>query len=118
MKRQFRKTGEIIEVISFSSSSYNRSTFDYISYIDSNGVEHYEEHNLNYYWDTKEVIDKDSKENFDWTCFRNNTAAMMLQSLIESETSWSQRLIDDVFYSKLAKHSINLTDKLIEELKK
>ena len=48
MKARIRKTGEIVDVIAHNHCSTIRSSQDYVSYIDSNGVEHDRE-SLNYY---------------------------------------------------------------------
>lgn len=54
MKHRIRKTGEIIEVISYSSTPDRCNATDYVSYIDSKGEEHHRE-SLNYYWDLQDV---------------------------------------------------------------
>lgn len=50
MKYRFRRTGEIVEVINFSPNS-ERVDEDYVSYIDSNGIEHHKVKGLNINWD-------------------------------------------------------------------
>lgn len=50
MKYRNRKTREIVEVISYSPW-VDRSENDWVSYIDSNGVEHHRVQGLNIYWD-------------------------------------------------------------------
>ena len=49
MKARNRKTGEIVDVISYSSDT-TRLNGGFVSYIDSKGIEH-EAERLNYYWD-------------------------------------------------------------------
>lgn len=57
MKGIIRKTGEEITIVSFNSNSDRREPLlDYVSYIDSNGVEHPRER-MNHYWDV-EVINE------------------------------------------------------------
>lgn len=57
MKGIIRKTGEEITIVSFNSNSDRREPLlDYVSYIDSNGVEHPRER-MNLYWDV-EVINE------------------------------------------------------------
>lgn len=52
--RKIRKTGEIIEVITWTAEAkYPNDAIDFMSYIDSKGDEHYNER-LNFYWDTEE----------------------------------------------------------------
>ena len=50
MKYRNRKTGEIGEITSYSSNT-DRTKDDYVSYIDSKGVEHHRERGLNINWD-------------------------------------------------------------------
>ena len=57
MKGIIRKTGEEITIVSFYGNSDRREPLlDYVSYIDSNGVEHPRER-MNLYWDV-EVINE------------------------------------------------------------
>jgi len=53
MKARIRKTGEIVDIVCYTGTT-SRATGDTVSYIDSNGVEHYRE-NLNYFIDFEEV---------------------------------------------------------------
>ena len=55
MKRKIRRTGEIIDIITFSGSTI-RSDYDKIQFYDSNGSVINE--SLNYYLDTLPVDDK------------------------------------------------------------
>lgn len=55
MKRKIRRTGEIIDVITFSGSTI-RSDYDQIQFYDSNGSVINE--SLNYYLDTLPVDDE------------------------------------------------------------
>lgn len=105
--------GEVIDVICFSGDALRASEKDYIKYYDSTGKLQYR--NLNYYLDTEEIDEGEVKDRSD---FRKQASLSILQSLLESESSWSQRLIDDVLSRDLVKHSIKLADMLIEELEK
>ena len=49
MKARNRKTGEIVDVISYSDDT-TRFNSSFVSYIDSKGIEH-EAERLNYFWD-------------------------------------------------------------------
>lgn len=52
MKYRNRKTGEIVDVINYSTpDGGERSKDDYVSYIDSKGVEHPREKGLHINWD-------------------------------------------------------------------
>ena len=61
MKARIRKTGEVVEIISYSSRTQRCDTVDYVSYIDSKGGEHDREP-LNLYWDF-EVIPAEEQTN-------------------------------------------------------
>jgi len=53
-KKTIRKTGEVVEVVASNNPEYGaRSGEDWVSYIDSNGVEHIKEH-LNVQFDFKD----------------------------------------------------------------
>jgi hypothetical protein len=54
MKGIIRKTGEEITIISYGGGIDRSDVFDYVSYIDSHGVEHPRE-KLNFYWDIEVV---------------------------------------------------------------
>lgn len=51
------------------------------------------------------------KEQYRW-----QTAAMVLQGLIETENSWTKRFADDVSLKYITKHAVSLTDHLINAL--
>lgn len=55
MKAKFRKTGEIVDIISWSSNTTRDNDLDYVSYIDSNGIEHPNVKGLNFYWDFESI---------------------------------------------------------------
>lgn len=81
MKARNRKTGEIVDIIFYSQlSATGRSSQDYVSYIDSKGVEH-EKENLNYYWDFEE-IDTQDKDSQHWQDVRERAAIAALQGLL------------------------------------
>ena len=55
MKAKLRKTGEIVDVISYSCpKGTSRTEMDRVSYINSLGKEIYDK-NLNWFWDFEEV---------------------------------------------------------------
>lgn len=58
MKMRIRKTGEIVDVISCSNCNLNRNKRDWVSYIDSSGVEHSAERGLNILWDFEDMEEK------------------------------------------------------------
>ena len=103
-KVRIRKTGEIIDVICFSCT-INRQKYDSVSYIDSKGVEHNEEH-LNYYWDLEAIPNLDAC--IDWEQRRYEIAKDVLANII-GRTNTS-----DYSYEELA---IKFADSLIKKLK-
>lgn len=56
MKGIIRKTGEEITIVAYGGNSNRSDVLDYVSYIDSHGVEHPRE-KMNLYWDV-EVINE------------------------------------------------------------
>lgn len=86
MKAKNRKTGEIVDVISFSNSA-SRLDPSFVSYIDSMGIEH-EAVRLNYLWDFEPLpeIPIETKINF---------ASEVLKELIRGEKEYTtSELID------------------------
>lgn len=56
MKKRIRKTGEIVDVITYNNLYLpERHCSDSVSYIDSKGVEHHNERGLNLWWDFEDV---------------------------------------------------------------
>lgn len=97
MKAIFRKTGEIVDIISFSGLTTRNPSLDYVSYIDSNGIEHNRE-NLNYYWDFIEYQNIRNEENnkridriceFIWKNRKGDTDEIFQQ---EQDVKWLQSL--------------------------
>jgi len=113
MKARIRKTGEIVDVISYNTCSTIRSHQDYVSYIDSKGEEHDRE-SLNYYWDLEpietvaEVID-----NKHWQDIRERAAIAAMQAIISQKYDAT-----DGFCQSLAVDAVEYADALVEQLKK
>lgn len=82
MKAKNRKTGEVVDIISYSqlSAAERCPGQDYVSYIDSQGAEHYKE-DLNYYWDF-EPIDDIQDEDAHWQDVTERAAIAALQGLL------------------------------------
>ena len=112
MKKRIRKTGEIVDVISFTAPcGANRSgTNDFVSYVDSKGYEH-ENVPLNYYWDFEDVEEVLSTD-IDWEQVRIKASISTLQGFASNPNSTS------VTNEVLAKWSVDAADCLIAELKK
>lgn len=52
MKGKIRKTGEEITIVTYRGGTERHEALDYVSYIDSEGNEHYKEY-MNLYWDVE-----------------------------------------------------------------
>ena len=113
MKKRIRKTGEIVDVISYSkyTNTARNSELDWVSYIDSKGVEHEHEKRLNIYWDFEDVEEAPDTD-VNWEEVRIKAAISALQGLASNPNS--SFASDD----KLAKWSVSCADALIAELKK
>jgi len=111
MKAKIRKTGEIVDVICYNTCSTIRSHQDYVSYIDSNGIEHDRE-SLNYYWDF-EPIETITDEH--WQEVRERAAIAALQGL-----SANPNLVYDNSDEKIdiVARAMRYADEFIEGLKK
>lgn len=113
MKKRIRKTGEIVDVISYGryTSTARNPDLDWVSYIDSRGREYEHEKGLNIYWDfegVEEVLSTD----VDWEQVRIKAAISALQGFASNPNSTSAT--DE----ELAKMSVSGADALIAELKK
>ena len=113
MKKKIRKTGEIVDVISYNkyTTTARNSELDWVSYIDSKGVEHEHEKRLNIYWDFEDVVEVPNTD-IDWEKVRIKAAISALQGLASNPNS--SFAADD----ELAKWSVSCADALIAELKK
>ena len=112
MKKRIRKTGEIVDVISFAAPcGANRSDInDFVSYVDSKGDE-YVNVPLNYYWDFEDIEEVKSTD-IDWEQVRIKAAISALQGFASNPNNTSAT--DE----ELVKWSVSCADYLISELKK
>lgn len=81
MKARIRKTGEIVEVITYSGSTIRNECIDKVSYIDSKGVEHDRE-TLNFYWDFEQLTEhrlESSKSSSLYRCYASSTRQVYLR---------------------------------------
>ena len=110
MKKRLRKTGEIVDVIDFFCIELikEREDKDWVSYIDSKGVEHHIEHGLNIYWDFEDVEEGLAKQ-VDWEQVRIKAAIEAVQVFAS---------VYDRNYKDTAKMAVSQADALIAELKK
>jgi hypothetical protein len=111
MKARIRKTGEIVEIISYSGSTIRNECIDKVSYIDSKGVEHDRE-TLNYYWDFEQLpdVEEDNFPNTDWNQVRIDAAISAMQGIISKN--------DDYTYKEIAVHAVGYAEALVKELEK
>ena len=115
MKKRIRKTGEIVDVISYNKYTNTARNFelDWVSYIDSKGMEHEHEKGLNIYWDFEDVEEILSAY-IDWEKVRINAAISALQGFASN----SHGKCVDADTETLARWSVGAADALIAELKK
>lgn len=118
MKAKNRKTGEVVDIISYSqlSAAERCSGQDYVSYIDSQGVEHCKE-DLNYYWDF-EPIDGMQGEDIHWQDVRERAAIAAMQGLLANSVligEYVTALRPKICVVETAVEHANM---LVEELKK
>lgn len=113
MKARIRKTGEVVEVITYSGSTTRNECIDRVSYIDSKGVEHDREP-LNYYWDFEQIPDvkEDNFPKIDWEERRYVIAKEIYPIILGWYDAGTCSSEDSVIRSTL-----KFTDKLIKELK-
>lgn len=115
MKARIRKTGEIVEVITYSSSTHRLEHLDAVSYIDSKGVEHDRE-KLNFYWDFEQIPDvkEDNFPNTDWNQVRIQAAVAAMSKMLSD----NYRVNGSFIENGLARVCVMAADALVEELKK
>lgn len=113
MKKKIRKTGEIVDVISYNkyTNTARNSDLDWVSYIDSKGREHEHEKGLNIYWDFDDVEEVSSTD-IDWEQVRIKASISALQGFASNPNSTSAT------NEELAKWSVSCADALISVLKK
>lgn len=112
MKAKIRKTGEVVEIISYSSRVQRCDAVDYVSYIDSNGGEHDREP-LNLYWDF-EVIPAEEQTN------ATKDMCNILNNFVENNTKYSEQdciMKAFEFYMHSGKASGLTSYEIIEQVK-
>lgn len=119
MKKRIRKTGEIVDVIDYYAFyRTERDKEDWVSFVDSKGEEHTNEHGLNIYWDFEDVEEELTKE-IDWEEVRIN-AAIAFESTMISSDKWNIPRNAKVEEAPecYANAAISYADALIAKLKK
>lgn len=110
MKKRIRKTGEIVDVISYYNlMGAKRDLNDSVSYIDSKGEEHHNEKGLNLWWDFEDVVEV-TNTHIKWEEVRIKAAISALQGFATSPQIASTEI--------LVRRSVCVADALITELKK
>lgn len=115
MKKRLRKTGEIVDVINYSASCLGREKDDYVSYINSKGIEHVAEHGLNIYWDFEDVEEELAKE-IDWEERRYEITKTIVHAQVSGPIIPGVDPNPSIAAS--AKLAVAFADALIAELKK
>lgn len=110
MKAKFRKTGEIVDIISYSGNTNRNDVLDSVSYIDSKGVEHSREI-LNFYWDFESIQETSIAPNTDWQQVTNQAAIAAMQVMLTKQDV-------QLFVEDIAEFSVKYARALVEELKK
>lgn len=115
MKARNRKTGEIVEVISWSGKIDRNNVLDYVYYIDSEGNEHTDDgQGLNLFWDFETATeDKESINLVNWESFRRNTA----KDIVTAYISTSSGFFNDAGIKHVVKYALSISDELIKQLK-
>lgn len=121
MKKRFRKTGEVVDVINYSAPYLGREKDDYVSYIDSKGIEHVTEYGLNIQWDFEDVKEELTK-GIDWEEVRGKAAIAAMKGILSNEsieiTLNQERSEYCSIPIDIAKAAITYADALIAELEK
>lgn len=126
MKKRIRKTGEIVDVVSFSNFYRSeRDDFDEVSYIDSKGVEHHHVKGLNLWWDFEDIPIEDTRiPNFDCEQRRYEIAKTCINGILANE-EMAHMAIDEGLKkgcrdipSNIVEMAVAFADALINELKK
>lgn len=111
MKRKIRRTGEIIDVITFSSST-TRSDHDQIQFYDSNGSVINE--SLNFYLDTLPV--NDENKDVDWEQRRFDLIKAYSIEFVKAQNRKGE--IDcGVYVPDVVSWSITIADRIIEAMR-
>lgn len=120
MKAKFRKTGEIVDIISYSGNADRNDVLDSVSYIDSKGVEHSRE-KLNFYWDFESIQETSIAPNTDWQQVTNQAAIGAMQVMLTRGVPASlqyQYTNNADNHKTIASEAVLYARALVEELKK
>lgn len=114
MKKRIRKTGEIVDVISFTApfGVTREDTRDSVSYIDSKGRERVKAP-MNIYWDFEDM-EEVLKTDIDFEQRRYEIAKELMKAFAANPNN----MYVDADFASLARWSVEGADALIAELKK
>lgn len=116
MKARNRKTGEIVDIISYSSYDKERiNILDYVSYIDSKGIEHPNVRGLNLYWDFETINEEANIKSIDWEQRRYEIAK---SATLGACNEYDCLPLDNINQHNIVISAVNLADALIKQLKK
>lgn len=107
MKAKIRKTGEVVDVITYSGHTY-RSDIDVVSYIDSKGNECVDM-KMNRFWDFEDV----EESLIDWKQRRYEISKDVLSAFLSN----SNEMIFEGNPEDHAKDAVEFADALIKKLK-
>lgn len=110
MKARIRKTGEIVEIISYSGNADRNDVLDSVSYIDSNGVEHPRE-KLNFYWDFETIQKAAVEPQMNWQQVEIQAAMGIAQVIIASRINYDTS-------KEMVSLAVEYARELVKELKK
>lgn len=114
MKARIRKTGEVVDVISFGGDIEKRGPYDWVSYIDSEGKEHSVEKSMNYYWDFERIPEVNTDFiQIDWEHRRYEIAKEAIRGVALNCDEFTQSEIECT-----VKNALSIADALIAALKK
>lgn len=111
MKARIRKTGEVVEVVSYSGLTTRNKLIDKVGYIDSHGKEHPCEP-LNFYWDFEIIPDvkEDNSSTADWNQVRVQASIGAMQVILSKNNYDTDK--------EIASQAVGYADALVKELKK
>ncbi|MBR6806138.1 MAG: hypothetical protein IKM47_06460 [Bacteroidaceae bacterium] len=119
MKAKFRKTGELVDIISYNGNTDRNDVLDSVSYIDSKGVEHSRE-KLNIYWDFEIIQETSIAPNTDWNQIKIQAAIGAMQAMIANSSEIDYRGISvyKIDCEEIAERAVKYACALVEKLKK
>lgn len=126
MKKRIRKTGEIVDVVSFNNFYQSeRDDSDQVSYIDSKGIEHHHVRGLNLWWDFEDIPIEDTRiPNQNWEQRRYDIAKNCIIGILGNDEmvdlAKNAGLKKNCRYipTNVAEMAVAFADALIAELKK